>query len=790
MFKNYLRTALRNFWRNKTFSFINTLGMALGMAFCLLILLWVQDEKSVDAFHANTKQLYTVYERKAFDNKIEGGYSTPGLLAEQVKKDIPEIAYASGFGWNSFTTTFSVGEKIQKETGNYAGADFFTMFSYPLLQGSSSKALSSPLNIALSKKMALDFFGSPVAAIGQTIRFENKKDFTVAAVFDNLPSAASDKFDYIINWQAFLEEYRWAKEWGNNAPKTFLMLRKDANPALVEKKLRHFMDKFSEAQPTGFKLELGLQRFDEKYLSSNFKNGEIDGGRIEYVRLFSLTAFFILLIACINFMNLTTARSVKRAKEIGIRKVAGALRSSLMRQFIGEAILLCFFAVIIALILTILLLPVFNTLTGKQILFPYKNYQFWLGITSLTVITGFVAGSYPALLLSSFNPVKILKGSVKFSSGALWFRKGLVVFQFVLSIVLIIGTIIVSKQVNYIQTKNLGYNKENLLYIPIEGEFAVKYDVFKQTALSSGNIDAVTHIDETPTLIERGTGGVDWIGKAPNTKPQFTPEDIGYDFVKTLQLKMVEGRDFSTDYPTDSLGYMLNETAVKKIGYTDPIGKPITLWGKKGTIIGVIKDFHFNSMHEPVKPLIIRLREKKQDGIILVRTKAGKTKQALASLETICKKLNPAFPFTYKFADLEYAKLYKSEQMVGGLSRYFSFLAIFISCLGLLGLVMFTAEQRTKEFGIRKVLGASVDSLFSLLSKEFLVLVLIATVIAFPIAWFAMNKWLQDFVYRTDISWWIFIVAGIAALLIALITVSFQALKAAMTNPVKSLRTE
>lgn len=790
MFKNYLRTAVRNFWRNKTFSFINTTGMALGMAFCLLILLWVQDEKSVDAFHANTKQLYTVYERKTFDNKIEGGYSTPGLLADQVKKDIPEIAYASSFGWNAFTTTFSVGDKIQKETGNYAGADFFTMFSYPLLQGSSSTALSSPLNIALSKKMALDFFGNPAAAIGKTIRFENKKDFTVAAVFDDLPATASDKFDYIINWQAFLEEYTWAKEWGNNAPRTFLMLRKDANLALVEKKLTHFLDKFSETQPTGFKVELGMQRFDQKYLNSNFKNGEIDGGRIEYVRLFSLTAFFILLIACINFMNLTTARSIKRAKEIGIRKVAGALRSSLMRQFIGEAILLCFLSVVIALALTILLLPVFNTLTGKQIIFPYNNYPFWLVIIALTVITGFVAGSYPALLLSSFDPVKILKGSVKFSTGALWFRKGLVVFQFILSIVLIIGTLTVSKQVNYIQAKNLGYDKENLLYIPIEGELAVKYDVFKQDALSSQDIDAITHIDEAPTLIDRGTGGITWTGKAPNTKPQFTPEDVGYDFVKTLKLQMAEGRDFSTGYATDSLGYILNETAVKKINYTDPIGKPITLWGKIGPIIGVLKDFHFNSMHEAINPLILRLREKKQDGIILVRTKAGKTKQALASLETICKKLNPAFPFTYKFADLEYAKLYKSEQMVGGLSRYFSFLAIFISCLGLLGLVMFTAEQRTKEFGIRKVLGASVSSLFALLSKEFLVLVVIAAVIAFPLAWYAMNKWLENFVYRTSVGWFEFSVATIAALLIALITVSFQSIKAAMINPVKSLRSE
>jgi putative ABC transport system permease protein len=356
--------------------------------------------------------------------------------------------------------------------------------------------------------------------------------------------------------------------------------------------------------------------------------------------------------------------------------------------------------------------------------------------------------------------------------------------------VLIIGTITVSRQVNYIQAKNLGYDRENLLYIPIEGELTKKYTVFKEEALAMDGIESITHIDETPTLIDRGTGGVDWIGKEPNTKPQFTPEDVGYDFTKTMKLQMAEGRDFSAAYSTDSLQYIVNEATVKKIGYTDPIGKPITLWKKQGTIIGVLKDFHFNSMHEEIRPLILRLREKKEDGSILVRTKPGKTKQALASLEIICKKLNPAFPFTYQFSDLEYAKLYKSEQMVGSLSKYFSLLAIFISCLGLLGLVMFTAEQRTREFGIRKVLGATSGSLFALLSKDFLLLVLIATVIAFPLAWFGMQKWLENFVYRAPVSWWVFIIAGVAALLIALFTVSLQAIKAALANPVKSLRSE
>jgi len=790
MFKNYLRTALRNFWRNKTFSAINTLGMALGMAFCLLIVLWVQDEKNVDAFHTNTNQLYTVYERQYYDNKIDAHYSTPGLLAEELKRQIPEVQYASGYGWADHTNTFAFGDKILKETGNHAGADFFTMFSYPLLQGTPVTALQSPESIAVSRKMAIDFFGSPDAAMGKTIRFENQKDLTITAVFEDLPSTVSDKWDYLINWKYFLEDYKWLKDWGNNGPKTFVMLRKDANPALVEKKIRHFIDKYNNEQSAGFKLELYLQRFDEKYLNSNFKNGQPAGGRIEYVHLFSLTALFILLIACINFMNLTTARSVKRAKEIGIRKVVGALRGALIRQFIGEAILLCLFAVIIAVFIALLLLPVFNSITGKQIKFPFADGQFWVVTTCLTLVTGCVAGSYPAFFLSSFNPVKVLKGSLKFSFTERWFRKGLVVFQFILSIILIIGTIVVSKQVNFIQSRNLGYDRENLLYIPIEGELANKYDVFKQTALASDGIESITHIDQTPTFMDNGTGGVDWEGKTPNTKPQFTPETVGYDFVKTMKLQMAEGRDFSTSFPSDSIGYIVNEATIKKIGYKNPIGKTFTLWQKKGIIIGVIKDFHFNSMHEEIKPLILRFKEKVTDGSILIRTQPGKTQQAIASLERIYKKLNPAFPFTYQFSDLEYIKLYKSEQMVGSLSFYFSIFAIFISCLGLLGLVIFSAEQRNKEFGIRKVLGATAGSLFLLLSREFLVLVFIATVIAFPIAWYAMHEWLQNFAYRTPIGLSVFALSAIIAFLIAFVTVSTQAIRAALSNPVKSLRTE
>jgi len=790
MLKNYFKIAFRNMMRYKAFSFINVVGLALGMACSILILLWVQDEKTVDS--AQNKNLYVIYERQYIDNKIEAGYYTPGILANEMKRTIPEIEFASNVSTigGPDRATFQAGEKIMKFDGNYADSDYFKMMNYPLVKGNITTSLNTPVSLCISDKMAKAFFGSADAAMGKTLRYENRKDLTVSGVFADLPRNVTDKFDFIINWPTYLEDNSWAKEWGNNGPNTLIMLHKDANAKLLASKIKKFLDNYNKEQSASFRIELGMQRFTDLYLNSNFRNGEITGGRVQYVKLFSIVAVFILLIACINFMNLTTARSAKRAKEIGVRKVAGAVRPVLMRQFLSEALIITAISVLLSLILVAILLPYFNQLTEKRIVFPYSNSYFWISLVVLTFITGLASGIYPAIFLSSFKPITVLKGTLKFSNSSAFLRKGLVVFQFVLSIVLITGTIIISQQVNFIQKANLGYDRENLVYIPVEGDLRRKYKLFKDEAITAAGIKSITRIGETPTNIGSSSGGINWAGKDPNTSPEFNVTFSGYDFIKTMNLKLVAGRDISKDFAADSAGYLINESALKIIGFKDPVGKQLTQWGQKGTIVGVLKDFHFSSLHDPIKPLIIRNGENYTWGTILVRTEAGKTKQAITSLEKICKDLNPKFPFTYYFSDEEYHKLYKSEQVVGKLSNYFAFLGIFISCLGLLGLAMFTAEQRTKEIGIRKVLGASVSSLFTLLSKEFILLVVIAMAIATPLAWWAMHNWLQGFAYKVPIEIWVFAVAGILAIIIALITVSFQAIKVAVANPVKSLRTE
>jgi putative ABC transport system permease protein len=788
MLKNYLLVAYRNLTRNKAFSAINILGLALGLTCSLFIGLWVQDERSVDKFNVQGHRLYVVYERQFTGGVIKTQYNTPGVLAEGMKKELPQVEYASSLTHNE-VNTFQAGEKILKEEGCYADVDFFSMFTYPLLEGDKASVLSQPANIAISKKMAIDLFGSPAAAIGRSVTFNSGEELKVTGVFDDVPAKASNRFEYVINYKLFLKGHEHAAKWTNTGVLTYCTLRAGTDTGAFEKQVTGLLDKYTH-YGEGYRVELAIQRFDEMYLHSRFNAlGRLEGGRIEYVRLFSIVAVFILLIACINFMNITTARSARRAKEIGIRKVVGALRISLVRQFVGEAMLLTAVAMAVALLLVAMLLPFFNALTQKQMAYP-SGAAFWAGIVGGMLITGLIAGSYPALFLSSFRPVSVLKGALKISGGNILFRKGLVVFQFVISIVLIVGTIVVSRQVDYIQRKELGYKRENLIYIPQEGDLNSKYNVFKEEALKLPGVELVSHIGDPPTNITSATWGIDWIGKDPNSKPTFGDEEVGYDFIKTMGLTMAQGHDFRPYMATDSTGYILNEEAVRIMGYKDPVGKPFTMWGRTSPIIGVVKDFNFNSLHVPVRGFILYLGENAWGGTMLIRTQPGKTRAALDGLAALWKKMNPKFPFTYQFSDEEYGKLYKSEQMVERLSNCFAALAIIISCLGLLGLAIFTAQQRTREIGVRKVLGASVANVFSLLSGEFLRLVFLSLLIATPLAWLAMNKWLQDYAYHTELQWWMFGLAGGAAVVVALLTIGWQAIRAALANPVKSLRAE
>ena len=793
MFSNYLKIAWRNITRNKAFSFINIFGLGLGIACSLLIILWVQDERNIDAFHTNRANIYSVYERIFSEGKIDAGRATPGSLATELKRSIPEIKYASGYWEDILETLFSVGDKNFNRVGTYADTDFFKMFSYPLLQGTAANALAAPDDIAISRNMATSIFGSPQAAMGKAIKFNNAHFFTVNAVFEDLPANTSQHFDFVINWQYLLKVDDWLTNFANRSPQTFIQLQPGADPTRVEAKIRNFVTTYLTASyRTGYRVELGLQPLNEVYLKSLFKQGQPDGGRIEYVKLFTIVAFFILIIACVNFMNLATARSVKRAKEVGIRKTIGAVRARLIVQFIGEAMLLTFFAAIIALILGLAALPYFNSLTGKHIVLPVTSPGFWFGIAGLLLTTGFVAGSYPAFFLSSLNPVKVLKGALKFSPNALLFRKGLVVFQFVLSIVLITGTLVISQQLRYIQTKDLGFDRENLVYMhfPYPEGLPNGFNTFKQELLTMPGIKAVDYSAQPPSWTYNATYNLNWPGKNPNTKVFAITNGVGYEYFKLMGIQFIEGRSFSKDFPTDTTGVIINETALKMIGLKKPLGQQVTIGDRQRTILGVVKDFHFKSLHEPIEPLIMYLNPNPDFGYVLVKTEAGKTRQGVASMESVFTQMEKKFPFRCSFADEEYQKLYNDEMTVGKLSDSFSFLAIFISCLGLLGLTMFTAEQRRKEIGVRKIIGASEIDIVTMLSKDIVKLVILSAIIATPVAWLAMSNWLQGFAYKINLNIWTFLAAGLIAILIALATISFQAIKAAFANPVKSLRTE
>ncbi|MEJ7679035.1 MAG: ABC transporter permease [Segetibacter sp.] len=787
MLKNYFKIALRNLLRNKGFSAINILGLSIGMASAILILLWIQNEVSYDQFHENKDRIYEAWNRAERNRKVESWTATPKVLAKTVQNDFPEVENTTRI-FSLGNVLFSIGEKSLTAPGCIVDSGFLQIFSFPLLKGNSKTALNDMHDIVITKKLAKKLFGDK-EAIGKTIRLNNEDNFTVTAIADDLPNNTRFDFEYLLPWsyarfKGYDDDY-----WGNNSVSTYVMLKPNAALASIEPKLKTLRARYDKDEPAGGFFLYPMNRWR---LYSNFDNGVEDGGRITIVKLFALIAAFILLIACINFMNLSTARSEKRAKEVGIRKVAGAQKSSLITQFIGESILLAFMAGIIAIIIVHISLSAFNTLTDKKLFIDYANIYLWLSGLGFILFTGLLAGSYPAFFLASFQPVKILKGTFKQANALVTPRKVLVVLQFTFAIVLIISTIIVKQQIDYGQNRETGYNKNNLIYHLLTGDLEKNFQLVKNELLSSGVAVSVSKTSAPLTEGWSNSWGFEWPGKDINDKTIFDRFAADEDIAATAGFHFVIGRDFKLkEYPTDSMAVILNESAVKAMGLKEPIGQTIKDNGVDWHVIGVIKDFILHSPFEPIVPMVIEGAKKPFFSTIHIKlNKRTSTAQNLKAAEAIFKKYNPAYPFDYKFIDEEYAKKFDESQRTAMLATLFAALTIFISCLGLFGLATYMAENRIKEIGVRKVLGASITNITTLLSKDFLKLVIVSIVIASPVAWWVMNKWLESYPYRINIKWWVFAIAGLLSTIIAIVTVSFQAIKAAIANPVKSLRSE
>jgi putative ABC transport system permease protein len=787
MISNYLKIVARNLFKSPVFSAINITGLALGFSCGIFILLWVTDELKFDKFHVNGDRIYKVMENQTYsaDGNIETQVATPGLLAQALKDEFPEIELATNGTWD-VDLLVAVGDESMKKTAKYVEPDFLKIFSFPLIKGDVSTALLDPKAMVISESMAKQFFGDE-DPINQTIRINNETDHNVTGVFKDIPRNSSIKVDFFMPYETWLKQNDWAKDFGNTGPRAWVMLRAGSNVDDVNAKIQDFLTKRLHLTGPGF-THLFLQKYSDAYLYSHFKDGKIDGGRIDYVKSFSIVAVVVLLIACINFMNMATAQSLRRAKEIGIRKVNGAARRMLIIQFLGEAFAFVFIGTAFALLLVELLLPTFRTLTDKQIFLPYTDPKFVGILVSVALLTGFVSGIYPAFFLSSFSIVKVLKGKFTQQAGSVSLRKVLVVVQFCFTITLIFATIVVYRQMGYIREKNLGFDRENMIIIDLEGDLKKKSDVLLTEVAKLPGVHSATKSTSSPLIGGNSTVAVEWPGKGPDDKILFTQMATGYDYVETMKLTLIDGRDFIRD-PSDSNSYIINEETARRMNLKDPVGQEITFWGRKGKIVGLVKDYHLNSLHTPIEPVILH-RHPDWSNLMIVRTEARATTEALDGLSKLCKQLNPAYPFNYQFVDDIFESQYKSEAVISKLANYFSSMAIFISCLGLLGLIVHTAEQRVKEFGIRKVLGASVRSILMLLAKDFVLLVTIAFTISSPFAWYLMNNWLLNFAYPAQIDWRVFAISGISALAIALITVTTQALRVAIKNPVDTLRSE
>ncbi|MEM1134634.1 MAG: ABC transporter permease [Bacteroidota bacterium] len=785
MFRHNFLLAFRNFKRYKTSFLINILGLSSGIACVLLIYLWVADELSVDKFHENEQQLFQILEHRKQAGNLILFKSTSGITASSLLEDMPEVVSAVGLR-RMGNSTLSIGDKNIRARGQYTGKDYFTIFSFNMLQGEASQVLVDKNSIVISESLAINLFGSTENVVGKLVEWEHEKQFQVSGVFRDVPKNSSLQFDFVLSYELFLENSRWANHWNSTGPKTFILLEEGTDIAQFNEKIANYVQ-----QKTNNKIThrtMFATKFSDIYLKGKYENGQQAGGRIEYVRLFSLVAIFILFIACINFMNLSTARASRRMKEVGIKKAVGAHRFSLIMQYLTESTITVLISFFIALALVLIFLPQFNTLTGKQLALQL-DLPLLLTVISIAVLTGLLAGSYPALYLSKFRPSAILKGNLGNSLRELLIRKGLVILQFSLSIILIVSVIVVYEQIAFVQDKNLGYNKDNIIYFRRLSGDENNLKAFLAEAKNVPGIVSISSTNHDMTGHNSGTYGVQWEGRDPNDKTEFENVVVNYDAIELLDIAIKEGRTFSEKYSGDTAKIIFNESAIKYMGMTDPIGKVIKLWGDDREIIGVVKDFHFESLREDIKPLFFRFAPQSTWNII-AKIEAGKEKEMIQQLELLVEKFYPGFPFEYQFLDQAYKAQYLAEQRVSTLSKYFAGVAIIISCLGLFGLAAFTAERRIKEIGVRKVLGASAISIVGLLSNDFTKMVLFAITIALPLSYFIAQQWLESFAYQIDLEWWYFALAGILSLLIAWFTVGLQTLKAATINPVKCLKNE
>ena len=790
MIRNYFKIAFRNIIRHKAFAAINISGLAIGMACSIFILLWVQNELSYDRFHKNANEIYRITGNAGdFKAAVNCAGMPPELKAKMpVVKNYVRLSHPS-------TNVFEIGtRKFEEKNVFYADSTFLQVFSFRLVEGNAATAMQRSDGALITEDMAKKYFGKE-DAMGKILKKDNGRNIIVTGILANIPSNSHLQFDFILPISSIAQTDNDLKTntWDNFNYYAYIQLDKNfkATPQTVEGLYKQINKIYKQhVNEAVLKVDFHLQPLTSIHLHSNYQVDLPGHGNVQYVNIFFVVALFVLAVACINFMNLSTARSARRAKEVGLRKVVGAGRKQLIGQFLGESLLISFIALLIAVGLVWLLLPAFNELAGKELSIQFLNGKIIITLLSIALATGLISGSYPALFLSGFKPVKVLKGNMKTMGGNLMFRNALVVVQFVVSIILLAGTAVVYRQLTFIKNMNLGFEKSNLLYMPMAGEMWSKQQALKAELKQNPLTANYTITNDLPTNLMSGTVNVQWEGKDPKSQTVFPTLFVDEGFVNVFHMKMLAGRSFSADFKADTNNYVLNEKAVQVMGMkvSDAVGKPLSLWDTKGTIIGVVKDFNFKPVQQSIEPLIIGLN--RWGGVAVVRTQPGKTEATIKALGKISADLNPAYPFSYGFLDQDLANLYKGEQRMGSLFNVFAILAIFISCLGLYGLSAFMAEQRTKEIGVRKVLGASVSNVVYLLSTGFTRLIFIAVVIAVPVAWFAINSWLKSFAFRVNADWIIFLTASLAALAIAWITVSYESLKAAMANPVKSLRSE